>query len=196
MSEYVNRLNQVYANLKVAREFVCQRNLENAESHFYDFCVKLAGVAIADAIRSVDFGEFRSEIKKGITEIMAGYISQRANSKRPVKAIYFEYDMDNDWDGVFFPCWKYSPIDENDDEWACYWEENFEGPAVPDFPDMGIDDWLFESDESVGKFSYAIVRIYIEFARAYFDVPCPVPVCIGFHDQSEISRVFPDSSFS
>lgn len=195
--EWESRLDQLYENLKVAQDFVWKREIENADRHFYDYCANFAGATVADTIKAVDFSTFHSGIRESIDKIVSEYIPQRLNMERPVKAIYYEYDPNNWWGGHFFACLDYVPVNFGDDEWACDWEEYFEGPTVPEYNDMIIDDlhiisWFLESDQSLGKFSYAVVRIYLEFARACFRTVCPVPICIGFHDQSDISRVFPD----
>ena len=198
--ECEDRLGQLYENLKVAQDFVWKRKLEDAERHFYAYCVKLAGATTAAAIMNVDFSEFRSKIREGVDKIIKEYTPQKAVDTRPVKAIYYEYDPDNEYDGSFFACLDYAPVDNGDDEWACDWEDNFDGPAIPEYEDMKIDGLgihycFLKNDVSLGKYSYAVVRIYLEFAKACFETHCPIPICIGFHDQSDISRVFPDSLY-
>ena len=76
---------------------------DRVEAQGRDACERLAGKAAAKEIGTVSLsryeGQLRSAPKRAVK--MAG--------KFEVPAVYFEYDLDNGWQGHFFLCREYVP---------------------------------------------------------------------------------------
>jgi hypothetical protein len=106
------------------------------------------------------------------------------------KAIYFEYDLDNDWQGCFFICQNYNLQSSGDDEWACDWVDELEGDDLETFGNLYVPG--FDSTEKAkGVNLYLIVRTVSAFGRC-----CEIhqnnnfAVCIAFHDHDPVMRIY------
>ncbi|XRG79953.1 hypothetical protein V5E38_06480 [Rossellomorea sp. GAMAL-10_SWC] len=52
------------------------------------------------------------------------------------KAIHFEYVLDHNWEGAFYICEEYNPLEECDEDWACNWTDDFGGPSLKQFAEI------------------------------------------------------------
>ena len=108
-----------------------------------------------------------------------------------MKAIYFEYDLDNGWDSHFFLCQDYRRADENDEDWACEWLSAFNGPGNPTLARLYKENKSFdETPFALGSTLYLVARTVATFGSAFGTMkqPPPCSVCMAFHDQNPIIR--------
>ncbi len=75
-----------------------------------------------------------------------------------VKAIYFEYDLDNEWNSRFYICEEYVPLEEEDDDWASEWTYDIEGPKSVELADVYAENGFDTSEKAVGITLYLIAR--------------------------------------
>ena len=111
--------------------------------------------------------------------------------KQKAPAIYFEYDLDNNWDSTFFICKEYSALEDNDDDWASNWNEDLQGPRLKEFANIYEIDGFDINETAVGSTIYLIARTVISYAKAYqvLSDESSLAVCIAFHDQDPIIRI-------
>lgn len=108
------------------------------------------------------------------------------------KAIYFEYDIDNDWKGWLFLYDDYYPEAVGHDDWACKWIEDIRGPKLPVFTHLynsygGFDVY---NDTEISTTLYLIARTVVCFGRSVSALPQNgFAVCIGYHDQGKLTRI-------
>lgn len=177
--------------------------MDEVDEIYFKYCSKLSGETAVEKIREVDFTSYGKEIYKLLKKIFTKKIPASQKTDMPFNAVYFEFDSCNEWDGCFFLNYEYVPLSESKksedgDEWAGEWSEKDEmkGPSVPDFDKLQIDEnFTGETPEDTGAYIYAHARIFIEFCRIAREFEPPVPLCIGYHDQAVVIRVFPDSDF-
>jgi hypothetical protein len=92
--------------------------------------------------------------------------------------------LDNQWQGTFFICNEYKPAEEEDEDWACDWEIDIEGPNFLSFSELYEVDGFDEDDSAMGSIMYLVARTVLAFAHAYDELSekSTVPVCIAFHN--------------
>ncbi|RFB14709.1 hypothetical protein DZB84_14785 [Bacillus sp. HNG] len=161
------------------------KGLEELEEKYYNLCSKLAGIGFTDEIRKVDLQSYENKLTDLLQE------SIQLAHKQKAKAIYFEYDLDNNWDSAFFICGDYSPLEDEDDDWASDWYGNVEGPALEKFSEIHNINGFDKNEIAIGTTVYLIARTVLSFARAYNNVPTEdsLAICIAFHDQDLIIRI-------
>lgn len=162
-----------------------EKNLEEMEKKYFNICYELAGTERANKIKQVDLNMYLKELKMGLKQSITLAKEQSA------KSIYFEYDLDNNWDSAFFICEQYNPLEDEDDEWASDWTMDFEGPMLEQFGDIYKLDGFDKSDTAIGSTIYLVARTVFTYAKAYealFD-ESSIAVCIAFHDQDPIIRL-------
>lgn len=177
---------------KLSRD-ILKKNLDELDKQYHAYCVKKSGQLIADQIAQVDFTDFGERISRTLKRILENLLPKSLKDGKPLKACYLEYDPLNRWVSEFFLCFDYAPAKNQDDEWAGDWDEMINGPKVPMFAKLKIYENFGEKDGSVGAYVYAHARVVIEFAKASREFTSPIPICIGYHDQAVVCRIFPDS---
>jgi uncharacterized protein YndB with AHSA1/START domain len=162
------------------------KSFNEIENKYYKICAKLSGAGRANKIKQMDDCDYVNELKSALKHAISN-----ANIHPAAKAIYFEYDLDNHWESTFFICNEYYPQEEEDEEWACDWEINFDGPSFLPFSELYEMDGFDEDDSAMGSTMYLVARTVLALARAYdeLSVKATVPVCIAFHDQDPIYRI-------
>jgi len=153
--------------------------LSRIEEYYYMRCCDVAGNTLGNRIKSLSLEEYKKQLKKGIKDSLTRIQNGVG------RAIYFEYDMDDNWQGSFYLCTEYVP---NEDEWACEWEDVLEGPSLSDFGEL-IMHYGFDKDEtSVAVTMYLIARTVCAFSDVVSSVKEAnrVPIAIGYHDQDDI----------
>jgi hypothetical protein len=183
-----------YKNLNDIQNLLYVKEFDKIEEKYLSLCSELAGIETAKAIASVDISCYQEKLAFQLENIVNEYLVNQTDSDNSdiIKAVYFEYDPDNDWSSSFFLCLDYLPLDEEDDDWACDWEVCLDGPNIPDFTNLNIEEHFLRTKKSLGKVTYAHARVIAAFARACNQVSCPIPICIGYHDQSTVTRIFKD----
>ncbi|MEH7352131.1 hypothetical protein V7150_00940 [Neobacillus drentensis] len=162
-----------------------EKNLEEIQEKYFNICSELAGNERANKIKQIDLNEYVYELKTGLKESIKIAQEQRA------KAIYFEYDLDNKWDSAFFICEEYSPLEDEDDDWASDWTDDFEGPSLESFGDIYELDGFDSNDAAIGSTIFLVTRTVTSFTQAYkgLSAESSIAVCIAFHDQDPIIRI-------
>ncbi|PGO26251.1 hypothetical protein CN984_18235 [Bacillus cereus] len=172
----------IFQYLEEMQEDVFSLSVPQIESKYYDVCRTLASSEDAERIKLIPLDLYKESMRIGLKEALEIAESEEA------KAIYFEYDLDNEWDSQFYVCDDYIPLEEEDDDWACEWTCDIEGPRSVELADLyGEND--FDSDEkAVGITLYLIAKTVCSFISACSGVQSNIPICIGFHDQDPIIR--------
>ncbi|MDO3410577.1 hypothetical protein QWJ34_12465 [Saccharibacillus sp. CPCC 101409] len=171
----------IFSELDNMQELLFESDLEDIEDRYFHWCCEKAGQDQAEQIRDTDLTRYEGELQAALKKAVS------AANKKPAKAIYFEYDMDNLWDGTFFICQEYNPLAEEDDEWACDWLEDLSGPDLKEFAEI-YKEARFDSPTAV----YLIARTAAAFTRQCRIVNFDKPSCIAFHDQDPIMRTKKD----
>ena len=161
---------------------------EEIEDKWYQKCAQLSGKEVADRIASVDMTEYGSKLEEQMRKALL------VASKESAKAVYFEYDIDNDWDGEFFICTAYSPfVGRSEDaleaeDWCCDWDTAVGGPAMPIFTQIYKKHGAFFKKGEDATY-YMIMRTAYAFAKCVEKMPqTEFPICLGFHDQDFVWR--------
>ena len=95
------------------------------ESRYEEVARSLAGGAQASKISRVNLSAYEESLCRGLSLAI-----ERAR-KLSAKAVYFEYDLDNNWAGNFFICRDYNAREAGDEEWACKWVTEVRGVESP-----------------------------------------------------------------
>src|SRR6478736_7269784 len=97
-----------------------EKSYEEMEAKYYKLCSTQVEGNEAERIHNINLDTFQMQVKVSLQEAV------RIVNEQSAKAIYFEYDMDNDWESTFFICDGYSSLFEEDDDWASDWIEEIE----------------------------------------------------------------------
>ena len=160
-----------------------QKSFEEIEAKYYRLCSTIAGDNIAARIRNISLDIFQTKLKSSLQEAL------HIANEQSVEAIYFEYDMDNDWESTFFICDGYSSLFEEDDDWASDWIEEIEGPSNKEFAQIYQENGFDATEKARIITLFLIVRTLVAFAKAVKNIKVDVPLCVGFHDQDPIMRI-------
>lgn len=174
----------VFRHIDAMRSFVVAGDWRGLERCYEQLCCEQAGTELAKRIASVSLKIFQAALAPGLSEAI------RSAESIEAKAVYFEYDMDNDWESAFFVCPKYRPESEGDDDWACDYSEAVEGPDLPEFGAIYREYGFSEKPAAVGSTCYMIARTVAAVGRAAGEIPGKgLAICAGFHDQDPIVRI-------
>ena len=77
---------------------------QEIEEKYYDLCSKSAGEEQAKRIQIIDLDSFQSKLNDAL------HVLLQTTDKDSAAAIYFEYDMDNDWQSILFICDDYTSL--------------------------------------------------------------------------------------
>ncbi|MBW2109798.1 MAG: hypothetical protein JRI36_14220 [Deltaproteobacteria bacterium] len=155
------------------------------ESRFQELANELAGVTQADRIAKIDFSKYQKSLSENLHRAI------KLASNQEAKALYFEYDLDNDWQSTFFICDEYVPESEGNDDWACEWVEDLAGPKFPVLSEIYLENGFDRTEVAKGCTLYLIARTVATFGRCLDEYPAPatLAVCVAFHDQDPIFRL-------
>ncbi len=169
---------------------VRDRRWDRVETHGRDSCVRLAGAAAAKEIEAVSLSRYEGQLRSGLKRAV-----KRA-AKLGALAVYFEYDLDNRWDGNFFLCRDYVPqaeVEEADqgENWASDWIEHVAGPAQPKLAAIYVAQGGYaETPEQVGRTAFLVARTVAAFGRATEELDTQgLGVCLAVHDAERIFRI-------
>ncbi|MFF3024687.1 hypothetical protein ACFVRR_18875 [Gottfriedia sp. NPDC057948] len=145
-------------------------------------CNQLAGTERANKIRQIDLKDYIKELKMGLEQ------SIKIAIELDSKAIYFEYDLDHNWEGAFYICEEYNSLEECDEDWACNWTDDFGGPSFKQFAEIYEENGFDRSNLAIGTTIYLVARTVISCIRALNELPnqITIPLSIAFHDQDPI----------
>jgi len=177
------RFNELFDEMK---HYIRNRDWQGLEDHYAEMATRMSGSEAQRAVLGVALSDYEESLK----EVLARAFERLAAVGGT--AVYFEYDIDNDWQSYCFLYDHYRPESEGDDDWAVPWKEDIEGPDLPVFTEMyqtfgGFD---VRDDTQVGVTLYLIARTTACFGRALESLTVPnVAVCLGYHDQGDLTRM-------
>jgi len=173
------RRMDIYDFLDMLQEQLQTLSLTEIEKYYDALCRILAEEALADSIKQLSLDAYQEQLTQGleksVEQVVAGVGS----------AIYFEYDMDDNWQGSFYLCTEYVP---GEDDWACEWEEVVEGSSLKEFGALIMQHGFDKNDTSIGVTMYLVARTVCTFVKAVDSVKeaKSIPLAIAFHDQDSI----------
>ncbi|WP_226701689.1 hypothetical protein [Priestia aryabhattai] len=160
-----------------------EKSYEEIEAKYYELCSTQVEGNEAERIHNINLDTFQMQVKSSLQEAVCIVNEQSA------KAIYFEYDMDNDWESTFLICDGYSSLFEEDDDWASDWIEEIEGPSNKEFAQVYKENRFDATEKARVITLFLIVRTLVAFGTVAKSMKLNVPLCIGFHDQDPIMRI-------
>lgn len=154
------------------------------EAHYAQLCSAVDS-SVAERIAAVDLDYYNDRQYDAYCKAL-----KKARSA-DAAALYFEYDLDNDWQSTFFVCREYAEPDIGDDDWACRWAAQVRGSCVPKFAEIyGRTEKFGVTPAAVAVTLYLIARTEAALAATVArKPPGAIKVCIGFHDQDPIHRL-------
>lgn len=163
---------------------------DRVEAQGRDACMRLTGPAAAKEVESVSLGRYQEQLRTALKRAL------KKAAKLEVPAVYFEYDLDNGWQGNFFLCREYVPqaeVEEADggDDWAGDWDETVPGPAQKKLAAIySAQGGFAETREQVGRTSFLVARTIAAFGRAAEGVETQgIAVCLAYHEEDRIFRI-------
>ncbi len=155
-----------------------EKNLEELEEKYFNRCNQLAGTERANKIRQIDLNDYKKELKMGLEQ------SIKIAIELDSKAIYFEYDLDHNWESAFYICEEYNPLEDSDDDWACNWTDDIGGPSLKQFGEIYEENGFDCSNLATGTTIYLVARTIISYIRALNELPnqISIPICIACID--------------
>jgi hypothetical protein len=160
-----------------------QKSFEEIEAKYYRLCSTIAGDNIAARIRNISLDIFQTKLKSSLQEAL------HIANKQSVEAIYFEHDMDNEWESTFFICDEYSSLSEGDDDWASEWIGEIEGPLNKELAQIYQENGFDATEKAKVVTLLLVIRTVTALGTVAESMKVNVPLCIGFHDQDPIMRI-------
>lgn len=174
----------IFQHIAQMKTHVARRDWNGLERAYRQVCVELAGEGQASKIASLDFLSYQDDLNRAFTEAI------RQAQDLNAKAVYFEYDLDNDWQANFFLCDEYNQEDRGDDDWACDWLAVVKAPAFPTASAIYSENHFDGTATARGSTLYLIARTVASLGRCLDGDPSgSLAVCVGFHDQDPIMRL-------
>lgn len=172
----------IYAGLEEMRTLINDADWERLESEFKDRCIRLDPSAAA-RVGAIEVGAYRHALRAGLAAI-------EAQVTDVVRAVYWEFDPDNDWQSAFFACRSYRAEVDADDDWAADFEDSSVviGPPFPAFAREFAQGWDRDA-ASMARNLYLVARTIAALAAASANWAAEVPLCAGYHDQDRVYRV-------
>lgn len=166
------------------RPFISSRDWQGLDAYFGELCLETAGSSAYEQISTIDLTTYENDLLKGLQESFT-------QSSDDIRAIYYEYNMDNNWNGAFYLCRDYKPLSEVDDDWACYVDgmKVIEGPDNLPFSHI-YEDFMFDHCWENVVTSFLIARTIAAFGRALSRQDTKhIRVCMAFHEQNPVLRM-------
>lgn len=169
-------------------KFIIDGDLKGAE----DFALKTSkDLGLSDrllkTINNINLSNYEKSIEEAIPEAIE--VAKEFNAK----AIYFDYDIDNDWDSYLFICSDYNSIEEDNEDWSTKWVASINTVSLFDYADIFLKEAnqdFFKKDKDTAILLILIARTNILFAKAALKCKdCGFKICIGYHDQDIATRI-------
>lgn len=177
---------KIFDHLDKMYEDICENDWDEVETKYREFALKWAGKEIVKEIDAVDLDDYEKSIMQILSEAV------ETAEKTSAGAIYFEYDMDNNWQGHFYICPEYYLEEEEDEDWVTESDEDIEGPDLPAYADIYNEFGGAGGDKTeIGTTIYLIARTVCAFWRCVEQLPSTpaLAICIGYHGQDQIWRI-------
>lgn len=174
----------IFAELAEMQRRILANDWSAFEKHYETIC-HAANPSAAKQIASADLGYY-SDRKFGA---YCKALKKAQSAHAP--AIYFEYDLDNEWQSSFFICNEYAEPEAGDDDWACDFDTSVRASSIPEFAEIyDSTDKFCCSPEATAITLFLIARTTAALrAVVSRKLPGTVRICIGFHDQNPIHRL-------
>jgi hypothetical protein len=174
----------IFAELDAMQQRIHDGNWSAFSDHYSSLCANY-NADIASIIRRTDLSPYLDDVSSAFASSFA------IATEHKCPAIYFEYDLDNNWDSNFFICPQYNPPDADDDDWACDSDHRIVAGSQDDFAAIYIQtDNFCNNDESTAITLYLISRTTELLNTVIRGRESPgINICLGFHDQNPIHRL-------
>jgi hypothetical protein len=130
-----------------------------------------------EAISSVDLRGYERDLASMLKEAEG-----RSTEFQGVQALYWEFDLDNNWDCSISFCSSYTP---NDPDWAGDQLGWIRGPGLPEFARLYAEHGFSDTPAAEGSTLLLVARTLATFGRAYDLIGrSQFPVGAAFHDSS------------
>lgn len=174
----------IFAELAMMQERIQANQWDAFESHYQSLCAS-ADSEMARCIAGTDLSYYNDRQFDAYCKALKKARSVEA------RAIYFEYDLDNDWQSSFYICKEYAELEAADDDWACRWVSQVRGSCIPAFTK------IYSRTDKFGQTPLAIAITLFLIARTTAALratvarksPGTIRICLGFHDQDPIHRL-------
>ena len=174
----------IYEHIEQMKPFIKRTDWAGLEEEFCALAENLGGTGTARPIKSLDFDRYQQALSSGLDQ------AKRMASRLEARAIYLEYDLDNDWESTFFLCKEYRSEAADDDDWACDYVQTIPGPAFPEASAIYDENGFDRTPLATGSTLYLIARTVASFGRVACLAPSgSLPICIAYHDQDPIFRI-------
>lgn len=178
----------IFDLLKQMNDFIKKADWHGLIEKHKILCNNYAGHTIENTISSIDTSTYKSNLKYYFDQAISQAIEINA------LAIYFEYNLDNLWSGLFCICEEYTAYErclEIGDDWACNFVIDINGPNFEEFSNQYAMTQSFNGDNaSIAITTYLIARTIFAFGRVvHLTDTKNLNICIGFHDQDPIMRI-------
>lgn len=171
----------IYPELEKVRPLLAAGDWSGVERAGQQLCQQHAP-HLAGPIAKVPVAKYEKALRASLLEAF-----QRATPE--VVAIYWEYDLDNDWSSAFFLCGEYRPLSAGDDDWAADWLDDFNGPDFQPFARLYQAEFD-RTPEALASTVYLVARTMAALGRAAEGLKLGKrALCAAFHDQDGIMRL-------
>jgi hypothetical protein len=172
-------------HLNQMKPFIARRDWDGLEREFGRRCCEFAGVAQAERISGISLSDYQSSLERSLSQAVT---KARAEG---VRGLYFEYDLDDDWQSGFFFCPTYLPESAGSDDWACDFTDSLSGPEMPVLSEIYCENHFDRTPTALGSTLFLVARTVAAFGRASSGFASPeFAVCMAFHDQTPIMRIY------
>lgn len=178
--------------LNLVQTFVKHNDWAGLESYFNQYCAHFISDKIAADIQKVDLADCGVYLRNKALEAL------KLGKAYNVSAIYYEYNMWNDWASQFYICPDYNPVGANDDGWVQMFIplkgelEGYEPSA--DNNSFEFSKALFDCkniEERTAAEYYLAARTTAVFGRAIEEIDFGnIALCCGFQGQQSVTRIY------
>jgi hypothetical protein len=165
-------------------KLIAKKNLDGLESIYHNQAREWSGRGLARRISEVDLRAYQAMLSLALAE------AERSAEEHQAKAVYFEYDMDNGWEGRFLVCRRYAPESAKDEDWTDERITELEGPGIPEFWSLYREFGFDRTDQAKGSTLYMIARTVASLARCVNPASTGrAGLCIGYRGQNPVLRI-------
>jgi hypothetical protein len=173
------------------QSFSDEKKWDEIESYFYEYCLYYSSEEIAESIKKAQLDKYREAIE--ILNDRALGLAKQYHAK----AVYFEYDLDNQWDSGYCICEDYASREEGDDDWAADFmllDDELDFYPVVEFGEFEFADYyrggFMATSLNAAVNFYLIARTTALFGKMNESKDWgSIVLCIGFHDQEIVTRI-------
>lgn len=173
----------IYYYLEKIQLDIFSMTIGEMEKKYFVLCREECGEEHAAAIKEVDLKGYISKLESSLLKMLHN------NNINSFKALYFEYDLDDNWDSCLYACDHYLKLVEEDEDWASEWVYEVSGPSQTLFSDLYAKYGFDSSEEAMFSTLYLIARTICAYKAAVTKFNLSLPICIAFHDQDPIMRL-------